>query len=196
MTQLIFQWGAIGASPTETWVPTEGTATAAAHLPQLAQTGGCLCVYGPEGAGKSHFLAYAATQYPTLTTADNLDTAPLTTQETLFHTFNAAKAEGRGVLVASRTPIAQCQLLPDLKSRLLTGLQVELTLPTDAELRTLLIRWAEARQVHLPDTVSTYILARAERNPHTLAALVARLDTLSLEQKRAVTIPLARELGI
>lgn len=198
MAQLVFQWGLSGpnASPGHTWVPTAGTTNALQALHQAGQQGGIICLYGPTGVGKSHLLALAQEAYPALTLADNLDTLTPAGQEALFHAANRIRAEGGALLTASRHPVAQLPLLADLKSRLLTGHHVELTLPTDAELHSLLAGWAAARQIRLPDHVATYMLARAERNPHTLATLIARLDTLSLAQKRAVTIPLAKELGI
>lgn len=194
VTQLVLDWGSLGRTATQTWLPTQGTLAAQNAAATLGQ--GCLCVYGPEGAGKSHFLAMLKEQNPNWVVADDAENWCVEMQETLFHAFNAAVAGGNAIVVASRKPVAQLGLLADLKSRLLTGLQVEMTLPDDAELAALLQRWAEERQLVLPDAVATYVLARAERNPHVLAALVAKLDALSLEQKRAVTIPLAKELGI
>jgi DnaA family protein len=194
MPQLVLNWGDVsGRTACQSWVETQGV-MAATHILKTLPDGGCLCVYGPKGVGKTHLLAMADELGHT--TQDDVENLSLDQQEELFHTFNRVKAEGGHMVVASRVPVAQIQLLPDVKSRLLTGTQVEMTLPIDDELNILLLRWAEDRQLLLPDAVRLYVLARAERNPHTLAALVQRLDALSLEQKRAVTVPLARELGI
>jgi DnaA family protein len=54
--------------------------------------------------------------------------------------------------------------------------------------------YAAGRGFELPDEVTDYLLARAPRDLSSLRALVDTLDRLSLEQKRAVTVPLAREL--
>lgn len=172
------------------WLPTVGTQAAWSALAE--EPIGCICLYGPAGSGKSTLLALAAQSHPQLYVVDDLDVATPAAQEELFHAFNSRG--GKGLLVASRVPVAQLALLPDLKSRLLTGTQLEVALPTDEELRQLLTLWAQARQIMLPDAVADYVLLRAERNPAVLAALVAQLDALSLEQKRAVTVPLARQV--
>lgn len=172
------------------WLPTGGTQAAVAALEGAGTT--CICLYGPTGSGKSTLLKLAAQKHPGLYVADNLESATPQTQEELFHTFNSRG--GKGLLVASAVPVAQLALLPDLKSRLLTGTQIEVELPNDEELHQLLMLWAQARQIVLPQAVADYVLLRAERNPAVLAALVTQLDALSLAQKRAVTVPLARQI--
>ena len=53
---------------------------------------------------------------------------------------------------------------------------------------------AEARGLRLPQDALDYLLARAPRDMRSLAALLAALDRYSLEQKRAITVPLLREV--
>lgn len=184
MRQLLLELGVFPAFGESVWVGTQGTAAAAAAL---RGEEGCVCLYGAAGSGKSHMLALA--ELRGWVVGDDVDTLGKAAQEELFHAFNA----GKKVAVASRVPVAQLEgLLPDLKSRLLTGVQVEMRGPDDSELARLLACWAEARQLVLPGPVVDYILVRAGRSTHELAALMAKLDALSLEQKRAVTVPLAK----
>lgn len=166
------------------WLTTDGTREAEKAL----QRGDlCVCLYGPAGGGKSHLLALAASRGAVV--GDRLEEMEREGQERIFHALNAKVP----VVVASGVPVAQIEtLLPDLKSRLLTGTQVEVLPPTDEDLHALLKHWAEVMQLSLPDAVAEYILARAARSTHELAAIMTRLDALSLEQKRAVTVPLAR----
>lgn len=173
----------------EAWLSTKGVKDAEEAL---ARAQGCVALYGPEGCGKTHLLVMAAMRDASLLVVDELETLEPAAQELLFHEFNARK--GGGMVVASRVPVAQMALLPDLKSRLLTGVQVEMRLPEDDELRELLARWAHARQLVLPGAVVDYLMVRADRNPKRLLALVAKLDALSLEEKRAVTVPLAKKV--
>lgn len=186
MRQLLLDLGAFPDAGARMWVSTAGTAEAE----QALKTGGqCVCLYGPEGSGKSHLLALA--ELAGWVVGDDLEALDRVGQEALFHAFN----KGERIAVASRVPVAQIEgLLPDLKSRLLTGMQVEVRGPDDAELVKLLACWADARQIAMPQPVVDYILVRAARSTHELAALVAKLDALSLEQKRAVTVPLARQV--
>lgn len=172
------------------WQPTSGTTQAYNAL--LNSDIGCLGIYGPEGAGKTHLLVMASQKNANLLVVDELETLDPAAQELLFHEFNSRK--GQHIVLASRKPVAQLSLLPDLKSRLLTGIHIEVSLPTETELRTLLSTWATTRQLTLPEAVVNYLLTRAERNPKNLLTLVTMLDDLSLEEKRAITVPLAKRV--
>lgn len=184
MRQLLLDITALPRFHASRWLTTAGTDAAEKAVESGAL---CVCMYGPAGGGKSHLLALAASRGAVV--GDKLEGLEPEGQERLFHALNAKVP----VVVASSIPVAQLEnLLPDLKSRLLTGIQVEVAPPTDEELRVLLKHWAGVMQLSLPDAVVDYILLRAARSTHELAGLMARLDALSLEQKRAVTVPLAR----
>ena len=185
-------------------LPTQGTLAA---RQALAEDHPLILVYGEEGGGKTHLLhawaeAHGATYavstcppppYPAALAVDDLDALPQSAQTQLFHAFNHMRQTGGKILVASRAPVSMLPLLPDLKSRLLTGVAVEVLPPSVEELAQLALKWASERQLILPPDVISYLLARAERSAPALRNLIAQLDTLSLEQRRAVTIPLARQ---
>jgi len=188
MRQLLLDITALPRFHASRWLTTTGTQKAEAALEALLDGGTkCVCLYGPAGGGKSHLLALAASRGAIV--GDKLELLVEEEQERLFHALNGKLP----VMVASGMPVAQLtNILPDLKSRLLTGLQIEVLPPDDEDLRTMLKHWADVMQLSLPDAVVEYVLVRAGRSTHELAALMARLDALSLEQKRAVTVPLAR----
>lgn len=187
MRQLLLDITALPRFHASRWLTTIGTRAAEEALERVLNGGGAMCMYGPAGGGKSHMLALAASRGATV--GDKLEEMEEEGQERLFHAFNAKVP----VVVASAVPVAQLEnLLPDLKSRLLTGIQVEVLPPDDEDLKVMLKHWASVMQLSLPDAVVDYVLVRAGRSTHELATLMARLDALSLEQKRAVTVPLAR----
>ncbi len=188
MRQLLLDITALPRFHASRWLTTDGTRAAEAALEAvLSGKNVCMCMYGPAGGGKSHMLALAASRGAVV--GDRLENMEPEGQERLFHALNAKVP----VVVASGLPVAQLEtLLPDLKSRLLMGLQIEVLPPSDEDLRGMLKHWAGVMQLTLPDAVVDYILVRAGRSTHELAAIMARLDALSLEQKRAVTVPLAR----
>ncbi len=172
------------------WHPTKGSLAA---VQALAGAAPIVCLYGPSGTGKSHLLAHAAVRGVKI--YDDLERLEVAAQAPLFHALQAALQGGARVAVASQRPVAQLNnLLPDVQSRLLLAPQLELTLPDDAELRALFAAWAVQRQLNLPGAVADFVLARAARNPATLHQLLLRLDSLSLTEKRAITVPLARQL--
>ena len=112
----------------------------------------------------------------------------------LFNSYNELK-DGAGVLVATGdVPPARLPLRPDLQTRLAWGLVYEVHTLSEDDRRAALRDYAVARGFDLPPEVADYLLARAPRDLSSLRALVDTLDRLSLEQKRAITVPLAREL--
>jgi DnaA family protein len=52
---------------------------------------------------------------------------------------------------------------------------------------------AERRGMRLADEVVAYLLSHVRRDLPSLGAILERLDRLSLEQQRPVTVPLVRE---
>ncbi|MCP5404669.1 MAG: chromosomal replication initiator DnaA [Pseudomonadaceae bacterium] len=202
MRQLLLQLPVNDNHSAQAFVPTKGSAAAQETLAGFAPTGEAhdgqtLLLLGPAASGKSHLLNIWQQTHagnPLAIAVDDLQSLNAAAQEALFHTFNHLKEQGGALLVAGCVPLAGMTLLPDLKSRLATARQVDIAPPDDAELQALVGKWASDRQLHLPDAVVGYLLARAERSPAALQGLVAALDTLSLEQKRAVTVPLVKQI--
>ncbi len=126
--------------------------------------------------------------------ADDVQRLDGMAQIALFNVCNTLR-EGSGVLItAGDLPPARLPLRPDLLTRLAWGLVYEVR-PLSEEDRLAALRdYAAARGFTLPHEVAEYLLARAPRDLSSLRALVDTLDRLSLEQKRAITVPLAREL--
>jgi chromosomal replication initiation ATPase DnaA len=154
-----------------------------------------VCLYGPTGVGKSALLELAKAQAANV--YDDLDTLPEATQIQLFHVLERQRLgeSTARIVVASSMPVAKLESLkPDVKSRLLLGEQIEIGYPTEPELRALLAHWAAGRQLLLPGAVADYVLARADRSPKSLKALLLKLDGLSLQEKRGITVALARQV--
>lgn len=190
----------------ENFMESKGNSLALHGITQLEGQGDVLVIYGEEGVGKSHLAAIwqnltNARDVRTITSfvgvthiyADDLETFTAEEQEQLFHAFNHIKHVNGALLVTSHTPPAQMDLLPDLKSRLLTGQQIEIMPFNEHELSVLFAKWAFERQLELPQEVIQYLLKRCERSPKVMENMLAKLDLLSLEQKRKITVPLARE---
>lgn len=112
----------------------------------------------------------------------------------LFNIFNKLKESSGVLLVSADVPPARLPLRADLQTRLASGLVYEMHVLREADRLAALLDHAAARGFELPRAVADYLLAHAPRDLHTLFALVDGLDRMSLERKRAVTVPLAREL--
>ncbi len=125
---------------------------------------------------------------------DNVQFLDAAKQIELFNIYNMLR-DGSGLLVATGSAApAQLPLRSDLQTRLAWGLVYEVRTLSEADRRTALLDYARARGFALADEVADYLLVRVPRDMNSLRALVDAMDRLSLEQKRAVTVPLAREL--
>jgi DnaA regulatory inactivator Hda len=170
-----------------------------------------LALWGPAGCGKTHLLHIWAQRrdtvvwrgtelsgLPDLPTTGGiaLDEADTLADETaLFHLLNAATEAGLPVLLASRAPPSLWPVhLPDLASRVRAINAVEIGPPDDALLHVLLARLLAERQLRLPGAVHHWLLRRLPRTQPDLAEAVARLDAVSLQLARDITIPLARDV--
>lgn len=125
---------------------------------------------------------------------DDVQQLPPPAQIELFNIYNALRDSSGLMLVAGDVPPARLKLRPDLLTRLAWGLVYEVRTLSEDDRHAALRDYALARGFELPDEVAGYLLARAPRDLSSLRAMVDTLDRLSLEQKRAITVPLAREL--
>lgn len=115
-------------------------------------------------------------------------------QINLFNIFNELKDSSGILLVTGDRPPARLALRADLLTRLAWGLVYEVHALSEEDRRAAVLEYAAARGFKLPAEVAEYLLARVPRDLGSLRALVDTLDRVSLEQKRAVTVPLAREV--
>lgn len=115
-------------------------------------------------------------------------------EEALFHLYNALQeAEGR-LLVAASVPPAQVPIaLPDLKSRLHTGLTMPVMGLNDEEKKYALQQRGAQRGMGLTEECVHYLLTHCSRNMVDLFDILDRLDTLSLQNHRRVTVPFIKE---
>lgn len=120
--------------------------------------------------------------------------APIS-EPALFHLLNQAKAAGGFVLITSETtPIEWNLKLPDLITRLKALPCVRILPPGDMLMQAVLLKQFADRQLSVAPEVIAYVLKNAERSFSALSFVVQRADALSLEKKRAVTIPLIRQV--
>lgn len=172
--------------------------------------GHALALHGPEGSGKSHLAqVWLARCRGTLVRGTDLgpdDPARLAAGATviedadrgvdetaLFHLYNLAREEGGFLLLTGRQAPARWAIaLPDLRSRLATVTAVELGRPDDALIGAVLAKLFDDRQLRVPDDVVAYLVQRMERSFAAIGAVVEALDSLSLAERRNITVPLAR----
>ena len=168
-----------------------------------------LLLWGESGAGKTHLLRASAGQYSDasadpdlakiddagcLHAVDNVEDLSEIGQIALFKLFNCLRGSGGRLLTSARQPPRQLSLREDLRTRLGSGLIYRLQTLSDDEKIDALTTQARARGLHLPPEALEYLLARAPRDMRSLCGFLAALDRYSLEHKRAITLPVLREV--
>jgi DnaA family protein len=132
---------------------------------------------------------------PSVITVDDVDRLDERLVGALFRILNGVQAsKAIYIFMAGKAAPANLELREDLRTRLGWGLvfQTEL-LGDDAKIQAL-EQAAHARGLVLSPDVLPWLLSRFYRDMPSLMALIDALDAYSLETKRAVTLPLVREL--
>ena len=174
-----------------------------------------LTIHGPKGCGKTHlahvwrsrtnarFIAVAElgglSPYDLLEESnacivDDVGNAGFD-EAALFHLYNAARDTGGHILLTAETaPSAWPLTLDDLRSRLVAAPTVAVGAPDDSVLGAVLVKLFADRQLRVEPEILTYILIRMERSFAAAETIVAALDKAALAARRAITIPLARDI--
>lgn len=113
----------------------------------------------------------------------------------LFHLYNAMKDRGTTLLLTMRTAPGQIAFsLPDLSSRLRAAPVAGIQAPDDTLLAALLVKLFADRQLQIGTDVIAYVLPRMERSFAAARDIVDRADRLALAEKKAITVPLMRQV--
>ena len=105
-----------------------------------------------------------------------------------------ANASTSPVVSAGRVPPVDLPLREDLRTRIGWGHVFALEPLREPEVRAALRREADRRGVFLSDDVMDYLLTRFARDLKHLMAQLDRLDEFALANKRAITVPLLRQM--
>ena len=166
------------------------------------------CLWGAAGSGCSHLLLASGFAYvdaardPALAQAtdsgelavDHVEALNERGQIALFNHFNRLKMCGGQLLTAAGQPPAHLALREDLRTRLGSGLIYRLLPLSDDEKAAALAAQARERALKLTPEAIDYLMRHAPRDMRTLSTFIVALDRYTLEHKRAVTLPLLREL--
>ena len=190
---------------------------AVAHLQSLHAGSAPVYLWGPSGSGKTHLLQALARQFQhqggqvgwfsagepapwalderrALIVFDDCDSFDPDQQQAAFAFFVDATTRGIPVAAAGRVPPVDLPLRDDLRSRLGWGHVLAITPLSEAESRAALRREADRRGLFLSDDVMDYLLTRFARDLKHLMTLLDRLDEFALANKRAVTVPLLKQM--
>ena len=175
---------------------------------------GALVLHGPAGCGKTHLVHLWCARASAVAVAGAsldedavaclvaqrrhrvaVDDADYACERALLHLYNSCLEARGSMLIAARQPAASWTVrLDDLRSRLRAALAVSVQPADDALLGALLVKHFADRQLRVAPDVIAYVLQHMERSFAAAAEIAARLDQVSLRDKCAITVPLARKL--
>ena len=137
----------------------------------------------------------AQSKTPSVITVDDVDQLDDRLVGSLFRILNTVQAsKAIYIFMTGKAAPANLKLREDLRTRLGWGLVFQTQLLDDDEKILALGEAAKARGLVLSPDVLPWLLSRFYRDMPSLMALIDALDAYSLETKRAVTLPLVREL--
>lgn len=177
---------------------------------------------GPSGVGLSHLLQAICQQgelavylpladirhYPAEDIFEGLESVSLLClddfhlvadqpdwQQPLFNLFNRChETATRLVVAAQRAPDQLGVFLPDLLSRLKSGIVLQLNSFDDEDLQHLLQYRARRRGLELSEDVATFMLSRLPRQTQQLMHSLEMLDKASLQEQRRLTVPFIKDV--
>jgi DnaA family protein len=171
-------------------------------------------LWGQSGSGKTHLLrAFAGAAgakdraaYVQAATADWAGTENLAAvavdevsrlddagQIALFDLCNRLRVSGGALAASGEAPPARLALRADLRSRLASGIVLQLHPLSDEDKAAALHAHAAARGVALDAELIRYLLTHFDRDMGTQIAALDALDRYSLQRKRPITLALLKE---
>lgn len=116
-------------------------------------------------------------------------------EEAFFHAYNRIQdAGGHLVMTANAVPKALGLIMPDIISRLTSGVVFQLQPLMDEEKLQALIMRADRRGMTLSEEVGKFILNHCPRHMATLFVALEALDKVSLAAQRKLTIPFVKSV--
>lgn len=125
---------------------------------------------------------------------DGCDEFDAEQQQAAFALFVEAATHATPVAAAGRVPPIDLPLRDDLRSRLGWGHVMAVQPLSEAESRAALRREADRRGLFLSDEVMDHLLHRYARDLKHLMAQLCRLDEFAMVHKRAITVPLLKQM--
>ena len=123
------------------------------------------------------------------------DVDQIKNQELLLEIFNLIQEKSSFLLLTSTTSLSRVGLkIKDLNSRLKNVFNIQITKPDDYLIKMLLIKNFAAKQLKVNDKVIDFLVKNLQRSFAAIFDVVKLLEFYSLEKKRRIAIPLAKEV--
>ena len=197
MQQLLLELAPPPPPTLENFCPGRNGAAIKALRDALAGGERFVFLWGPGGSGKTHLLrAFAAAGAAAgleVAAADDVARLDDPGQVALFDLCNRLRASKGALAASAGAPPARLALRPDLRSRLASGIVLQLRPLSDADKAAALLERALERGMALDRDLIAYLLTHFDRDMGAQIAVLDALDRYSLQRKRAITLPLLKE---
>ena len=166
-------------------------------------------LFGPKKSGKTHLLNIWMKKNHGLLFNNNFNEILKTKnniaidnifynifEEEIFHIINHCKSYNLKILVTSSISLNEYKFeLSDLFSRLTAFYNVKINDPDDEMCKILMTKLFYEKQIIIKNNeIFDFILNRVSRTYNDIYLFVKKIDNLSLEKKRQLTIPLIKEI--
>lgn len=141
-------------------------------------------------------LRHLATYYQFIA-IDNIDNLDEQKQIELFDLFNSIKLNDRNNLLLTSSSISlenNHNIRDDLKTRLLSGLNLHLKTPSDEEIIQILQIFIAKEGIKLNDAELSYMITRYTRNIGVLINTINKVAEIAVMEKKNITIPLIKQV--
>jgi DnaA-homolog protein len=196
MQQLLLELDPPPPPTLDNFSPGRNAAALEALREALADGEGFVFLWGPAGCGKTHLLrafSQAAVEAKREAVAvDDVARLGDAEQIALFDQCNRLRASKGALAASAAAPPAQLPLRPDLRSRLASGIVLQLHPLSDEDKTAALAGHAARRGIRLEPGLIAYLLSHFDRDMGSQIALLDALDRYSLQRKRPLTLPLLK----
>jgi len=166
-------------------------------------------LFGPKKSGKSHLVNLWKEKNNAISYNKNLskvisenknvvidDVLDISTEEDLFHLINHCKLNNLKIYFTSSIDINSYEFkFRDLYSRLREFYFLEINTPDDEMCKMFMVKLFSDKQIIIKNKeIFDFIFNRVTRTYLDIYIFVEKLDKLSLEKKRQLTIPLIKEI--
>ena len=112
----------------------------------------------------------------------------------LFNLYNSSKVNNCKLILRENSLTQKNILLPDLKSRINSNIELVIPRLTDKDKKLIIEIELIKRGLSIKEKNLDFIMNHSSRNLETLQTLVNKLDKLTMERKKNISIPLIKEL--
>lgn len=125
---------------------------------------------------------------------DNIECLSLKQQQNLFNFYNHQAHTSHQLILSSSVIPSELTGLNDLKTRLALAVNFSLERLSDATKKRIIQRKMAVRNLIITDQIYGYLFAHYSRDLAVLLGAIEALDTASLQQKHAITLPFVKRI--